>query len=84
LVGDASKGRFPENNLWGDGWGWGLFEGKDRAKQVAVNYKMDCRSCHVPAKNQDWVFTQCYPALSDELKTAKSIEQADGAPEKSY
>ena len=79
-----SKGRFPENDLWGDGWGWGLFEGKDRAKQVAVNYKTDCRTCHVPARKQDWVFTQCYPALSRELKAADSIEQADGAPEKSY
>ena len=79
-----SQGRFPENDLWGDGWGWGLFEGKDRTKQVAVDYTTDCRSCHVPAKKNDWIYTQCYPALSKELKAAKSIEQADGAPEKSY
>jgi cytochrome c len=59
-----SKRRFPENELWGDGWGWGLFEGKDRTKQVAVDYKTECRTCHVPAKKQDWVYTQCYPALS--------------------
>jgi hypothetical protein len=58
-----SKGRFPENDLWGDGWGWGLFEGKDRGKQIAVDYRTECRTCHVPAKNQDWVYTQCYPAL---------------------
>ena len=24
-----SKGRFPKNDLWGDGWGWALFEAKD-------------------------------------------------------
>lgn len=59
-----SKGRFPENELWGDGWGWGLFEGKDRTKQVAVDYSTECRSCHVPAKKHDWIYTQCYPALS--------------------
>ena len=59
-----SKGRFPENELWGDGWGWGLFEGKDRTRQVAVDYSAECRSCHVPAKKQDWVYTQCYPALN--------------------
>ena len=59
-----SKGRFPENELWGDGWGWGLFEGEDRTKQVAVNYTTDCRSCHIPAKKQDWIYTQCYPALN--------------------
>lgn len=59
-----SKGRFPENELWGDGWGWGLFEGEDRTKQVAVNHSTECRSCHVPVKKQDWVYTQCYPALN--------------------
>jgi cytochrome c len=66
-----SKGRFPENELWGDGWGWGLFEGKDRTKQVATSYRTDCRTCHVPAKKQDWVFTQCYPALSAKAKVEK-------------
>lgn len=59
-----SKGRFPENELWGDGWGWGLFEGGDRTKQVAVDYRSECRSCHVPVKKQDWIYTQCYPALN--------------------
>lgn len=63
MIKDA-KGRFPENELWGDGWGWGLFEGKDRTKQVAVNYKTECRSCHVPVRKNDWVYTKCYPALS--------------------
>lgn len=58
-----SKGQFPKNELWGDGWGWGLFEGGDRNKQVAVDYKTECRTCHVPAKKQDWIYTQCYPAL---------------------
>lgn len=58
------KGRFPDNEIWGDGWGWGLFEDGDRKKQTATNYKTDCRSCHVPVKNEDWIYTKCYPALS--------------------
>lgn len=65
-----SKGRFPENEIWGDGWGWGLFDGKDRSKQIAVDYQSECRSCHVPAKKQDWIYTQCYPALGAKVKDA--------------
>jgi cytochrome c len=63
MVKDAT-GRFPDNELWGDGWGWALFEGKDRNEQVAVDYRTECRSCHVPAKRTDWVYTKCYPALA--------------------
>ena len=66
-----SKGRFPENELWGDGWGWGLFEREDRTKQVAVDYRTECRTCHVPAKKQDWIYTQCYPALRAKAKIAE-------------
>ena len=75
MIKDA-KGRFPENELWGDGWGWGLFEGKDRTKQVAVNYKTECRSCHVPVRNNDWIYTKCYPALDEAVKKLT----ATGAP----
>lgn len=74
-----SKGRFPDNELWGDGWGWGLFEGKDRKKQVAVNYRTECRSCHVPVKKNDWVYTQCYPALNvPAKKTAAADAPSEG------
>lgn len=77
MIKDA-KGRFPENEIWGDGWGWGLFEGKDRTKQVAVNYATECRSCHVPAKKNDWVYTQCYPALSELPKKTASADASSG------
>ena len=63
MVKDA-KGRFAGNDLWGDGWGWALFEGPDRKVQKAVDYRTECRACHVPVRNKDWVYTQCYPALS--------------------
>jgi len=58
-----SKGRFPKNDLWGDGWGWALFEAKDPKKNVATDYKTDCRTCHVPAKEDDWVYVRGYPVL---------------------
>lgn len=81
MIKDA-KGRFPDNELWGDGWGWGLFEGKDREKQVAVNYRTECRSCHVPVKGTDWVYTQCYPALNAAATKAAATQPTSEAKEK--
>lgn len=72
-----STGRFPNNELWGDGWGWALFNGDDRNKQVAVNYRTECRACHVPVKNNDWVYTKCYPELG---KAPKQKQDAESPP----
>ena len=58
-----SEGRFKDNDLWGSGWGWALYEGDDRMTQVASDYRSECRRCHIPARKNDWVFTQCYPLL---------------------
>jgi cytochrome c len=58
-----STGRFPKNDLWGDGWGWALFEAKDPKKNVATDYKTDCKLCHVPARKDDWVYIRGYPVL---------------------
>lgn len=57
------KNRFPNNPLWGDGWGWALFKADAPDKQVATNYKKDCLGCHVPAQSTDWVYVQGYPVL---------------------
>ena len=57
------KGRYPDNPLWGNGWGWALFKSDAPDKQVATNYKKDCLGCHVPAKATDWVYVQGYPVL---------------------
>ena len=57
------KQRFPNNPLWGDGWGWALFKADAPDKQVATDYKKDCISCHVPAKSTDWIYVQGYPVL---------------------
>ena len=62
MIKDA-KGRFPGNDLWGDGWGWALFLAKEPARNVATDYSTDCRICHVPAKKDDWVYVRGYPAL---------------------
>ena len=57
------KHRFPQNPLWGDGWGWFLFQAAAPDKQVATNYKKDCLSCHVPAQSTDWTYVQGFPVL---------------------
>jgi hypothetical protein len=59
-----SKGRFPKNDLWGLGWGWALYEAKDPKKNVATDYRTDCKVCHVPAKKDDWVYIRGYPVLA--------------------
>jgi cytochrome c len=66
-----SQNRFPDNDLWGDGWGWALFKGADRSKQMATNFRTDCRTCHVPAKANDWIYTQCYPGLKTKAVAPK-------------
>ena len=51
------KGRFADNPLWGDGWGWALYKPDAPSKNVATDYKTDCLGCHVPAKAKGWVYT---------------------------
>lgn len=57
------KNRFPNNPLWGDGWGWALFKADAPDKQVATDYKKDCQGCHIPAQSNDWIYVQGYPVL---------------------
>ena len=62
MIKDA-KNRFPNNPLWGNGWGWALFKADAPDKQVATSFKKDCLGCHVPAQSTDWVYVQGYPVL---------------------
>ena len=62
MIKDA-KGRFPNNPLWGKGWGWALFKADAPDKQVATDFKKDCLGCHVPAKADDWIYVKGYPVL---------------------
>jgi hypothetical protein len=56
-------GRFPENKLWGDGWGWSWFDAADPRKTTSTDYKKDCQGCHIPAQASDWIYTTGYPPL---------------------
>lgn len=61
----GSKGRFPSNTSWGDGWGWALFNADDQTTNASSNYRSGCRGCHVPARKTDWIYTHGYPVLKD-------------------
>lgn len=58
-----TKGRFPSHPLWGDGWGWSLFNADQRDATVTTNYKTDCIGCHIPAREDDWIYLSGYPLL---------------------
>lgn len=63
MVKDADN-RFSDNPVWGDGWGWALFKPDDTGENLATEYKTDCLGCHVPAKENDWLYTEAYPILT--------------------
>ncbi len=64
MVKDA-QGRFKSNPLWGDGWGWALFQADRPDTPVTQNYKTECLGCHIPARNDDWIYVSGYQALTD-------------------
>ena len=64
MIKDTNR-RFKGNKLWGQGWGWSLFEAADPTKSVTEDFKTDCIPCHVPAKKDDWVYLRGYPVLTD-------------------
>jgi hypothetical protein len=59
-----TQGRFGSNPLWGDGWGWVLFNADQPEKAVTQNYQTECIGCHIPAKNDDWIYLSGYPILT--------------------
>jgi hypothetical protein len=58
--------RFPEHGLWGDSWGWVLFNADAPDLPVTTSYKTECLGCHIPAKHNDWIYVQGYPVLNSE------------------
>lgn len=58
-----NKGRFPNNPLWGDGWGWAYFAANDRARTTTTDYRTDCLGCHEPARDTDYIYSHAYPVL---------------------
>ncbi len=59
-----TMGRFKGNGLWGNGWGWALIYADDPSEVVTTDYKTECIPCHVPARNDDWVYLRGYPVLN--------------------
>jgi hypothetical protein len=60
-----TDGRFDSNPLWGDGWGWVLFNSDQPQTAVTTNYKTECVGCHIPARDDDWIYTAGYLVLTD-------------------
>lgn len=60
-----TQGRFKGNPLWGDGWGWALFNADDPTMTATKNYQDDCIACHVPAQKDDWIYLRGYPVLKN-------------------
>jgi len=56
-----TQGRYPRNKLWGDSWGWALFDAE--GKVTTKDYTAECIPCHTPARSTDWVYVQGYPSL---------------------
>lgn len=60
-----TEGRFSANPLWGDGWGWVLFNAGKTDKPATKNYKTECVGCHIPARDTDWIYLSGYPLLTN-------------------
>ena len=73
-----TRGRFPANSLWGNGWGWALFDADDPQHTVTKNWRIDCLGCHTPARNTDWVFVEGYPVL--QRSPSETPRSGDAAP----
>jgi hypothetical protein len=65
-TGGRFAGSKPGSKLWGDGWGWSWFDATDPRKTTSTDYTTDCKSCHVPARASDWIYTSGYPVLRDQ------------------
>src|SRR5215469_9082863 len=59
-----SKNSHPGNDLWGDGWGWSWFNADNPSKTTSSDYRIQCLTCHEPARDTDLVYVQGYPPLN--------------------
>ncbi len=57
------KGRFKNSHNWGEGWGWALFQ-PGKKGNISSNFRNDCLTCHIPAKESDWIYVEGYPTLA--------------------
>jgi len=63
MIRDTSNDH-PGNKLWGDGWGWAWFDANSPLRTTSRDYRIDCLSCHIPARTSDWIYVGGYPSLS--------------------
>ncbi|UTW12743.1 cytochrome P460 family protein [Marinobacterium rhizophilum] len=61
-----TQGRF-DSPHWGEGWGWALFKAEEASVNASASFEETCKGCHVPAQQNDWVFTEGYPTLQAPL-----------------
>ena len=60
--------RFPQNPLWGEGWGWALFTADSPEVNVSTGWQAgenSCFGCHLPARSTEWVYIDGYPTVRD-------------------
>jgi hypothetical protein len=74
MVWDRNE-RYPENETWGDGWGWAWFDAgnpskpsrnlpvKDGVAAATGDYRDNCKPCHAPAEATEWIYVEGYPPL---------------------
>ena len=58
-----TQDRFPDNENWGEGWGWAQFNAGATEKSASSNFRASCLGCHIPARETDWIYVQGYPQL---------------------
>lgn len=63
-----TQGRYEGNGLWGDGWGWALYDKSDRTTPTTTDYKAECIACHTPVQKTDWIHVWAYPLLDAQGK----------------
>ena len=56
------RGLFPSNQCSTAGVAW--FDATNPQKTTSTDYTTDCQSCHVPARQSDWIYTHGYPVLT--------------------
>ncbi len=60
-----TEGRFKDNALWGEGWGWAYFDAAEPNATTTTNFRTECLGCHIPAKETNWLYVEGYPVLKD-------------------
>jgi hypothetical protein len=58
-----SANRYPNDPLWGEGWGWAWYNVGDPVNTPTKDFRAECLPCHQPARSTDWTFIEGYPAL---------------------